>query len=208
MTQRATLQTVTCVVLALPGLWLIAGVIQEIGAPGSQFGADPPEAVTDYLGEWAMRMLLLALCVSPVRRLTGLSQLAPLRRTAGLFAFGYVVAHLLGYLGLLATFDLAQIAEDFTQRTYIIAGLSALAMLTPLAITSTRAWQRRLGRRWLSLHRLVFAAALAALLHLFWLTKDGYAEPLLYAGVFALALTERLVNRLQRRQPVPQARSL
>lgn len=208
MSQRAALQSLACVLLALPGLWLIARVIQEVGAPGTQFGADPGEAVTEYLGEWAMRMLLLALCISPLRRLTGFAPLAPLRRTAGLFAFGYVVAHLLAYLGLLATFDLTQIAEDFTQRTYIIAGLAALTMLTPLAITSTRAWQRRLGRRWLSLHRLVFVAALAALLHLFWLTRDGYAEPLLYASIYGLALAERLFRRLRQRQPTPQARSL
>ncbi len=203
MRSRTALQLLTIVALALPAAWLVLQLAREIAAPGTQFGADPGEAVTEYLGAWSMRMLLLALCVSPLRRLTGISALAPLRRTAGLFAFGYVLAHLLSYLALLAAFDLGLIVEDFTRRRYIIVGLIALLLLVPLAITSTRAWQRRLGRRWLQLHRLVFGAALAALLHLFWLTRDGYAEPLLYAAVLTLVLAERLFNSLQRRRPVP-----
>lgn len=201
MTGKRLLHWLFGLALAAPALWLGFEVYQEIQAPGTRFGADPGEAVTDFLGEWAIRLLLLALLISPLRRLTGVAALAPLRRTAGLFAFGYVVLHVLGYLGLLAAFDMGQIFADLTERTYIIAGLVAVLCLTPLAITSTRAWQRRLRRRWVSLHRLVFVAAFAALLHLFWLTRDGYGEPLVYAVALALALTERLLHWRQQRQP-------
>lgn len=203
MAVRTTLSWLFGLLLALPALWLGYEIFQEIQAPGTRFGADPGAAVTDFLGEWALRMLLLTLLISPLRRLTGVAALAPLRRTAGLFAFGYLLLHVLGYLGLLAAFDGSQILADLTERTYIIAGLVALVCLTPLAITSTRGWQQRLRRRWVTLHRLVFVAAFAALLHLFWLTRDGYGEPLLYAGVFALALIERLLYR--RRQRLPAA---
>lgn len=208
MRARSFLQPLTCLLLAAPALWLGYGIWQEVAAPGSRFGADPGEAVTDYLGLWAIRMLMLALLVTPLRRITGWSWLAPLRRTVGLFAFGYVSAHLLGYLGLLAAFDAAQIVADLTERTYIIAGMVAVLSLAPLAVTSTRAWQRRLRKRWQALHRLVFVAGFAALLHLFWLTKDGYGEPLLYAGLFTLALGERLLNWQRRRLPTAPAPSL
>lgn len=201
MTTRRLWHWLFGLALAAPALWLGAEIYQEIQAPGTRFGADPGEAVTDFLGEWAMRALLLALLVSPLRRLSGMAALAPLRRTAGLFAFGYVLLHLLGYLGLLAGFDGKQIFADLTERTYIIAGLVAVLCLTPLALTSTRGWQRRLRRRWVSLHRLVFVAAFAALLHLFWLTRDGYGEPLIYAALFAIALTERLLYWRRQRQP-------
>lgn len=207
MTGRRLLHWLFGLLLAAPALWLGYEIYQEVGAPGTRFGADPGEAVTDFLGQWALRLLLLALLISPLRRLTGLSALAPLRRTAGLFAFGYVVAHMLGYLGLLAAFDGQQIFADFTERTYIIAGLVAVLCLTPLAVTSTRGWQRRLRQRWVSLHRLVFVAAFAALLHLFWLTRDGYGEPLLYAALFALAVGERVLNWRQRRSPAAPALS-
>ena len=190
--------------LSLPALWVLAAVVGELNAPGSWLGADPADALVDFLGTWALRLLLLTLAVSPLRRRLGWSFIAPWRRTAGLFAFGYLTAHLLGYAVLLNGLDWQTLLDDLTERRYIIAGMLAFALLTPLAVTSTRGWQRRLRRRWQQLHRLVFPATGAALLHLLWLTRDGYGEPLLYLGVFLVLLAERAATRQQsRRGAVP-----
>ncbi|MEM1433029.1 MAG: ferric reductase-like transmembrane domain-containing protein [Pseudomonadota bacterium] len=187
--------------LALPALWLIAEILREAMAPGSRLGADPADAVVDYLGLWSIRLLLLTLAVSPLRRWLGRPELAPLRRTTGLFAFGYVCAHVLAYAVLLNGLEWAVLLEDLTERRYIIAGAVAFGCLLPLAITSTRRWQRRLRRNWIRLHRLVFVAAAAAVLHLLWLTRSDYGEPLFYLAVLALLVAERLSAR----RPAPVA---
>lgn len=181
--------------LSLPALWLAAAVAGEVSAPGSWLGADPADAVVDFLGEWSLRFLLLALAISPLRRRLGWPALAPLRRTAGLFAFGYVCVHLAAYAVLLNGLDWRVLLADLVERRYIIAGMAAFLLLVPLAVTSTRGWQRRLRRSWQKLHRLVFLAVGAALLHLLWLTRDGYGEPLLYLAIFALLLAERWAAR-------------
>ncbi|MEM6708226.1 MAG: protein-methionine-sulfoxide reductase heme-binding subunit MsrQ [Pseudomonadota bacterium] len=185
--------------LCAPLLWLGWAIAQEALAPGSVLGADPADAVVDYLGHWSLRLLLVALAISPLRRLLGVPAIGRFRRTAGLIAFGTVVCHLLAYALLLNGLDLTVLVEDLTERRYIIAGMVAVVLLIPLAVTSTRGWQRRLRKRWQTLHRLVFPAMGAALLHLFWLTKDGFGEPLFYAAVFAALLIERIVS--YRRRP-------
>lgn len=190
-------------VCGAPLLWLGYAVAVEIGQPGAALGADPGEAVVLFLGEWGIRMLLLALAVSPLRRRLGWPALARVRRLVGLFAFAYLSLHLLAYVALLAGFDWAAIVEDLTERTYIIVGALGLLCLLPLAITSTRGWQRRLGRRWKALHRLVFAAAALGILHLSWLTKDGYGEVLFYALVFLLLMLDRAGPTLRRLRAAP-----
>lgn len=175
--------------------WLVYAIVRELGAPGSVLGADPGEAVVLFLGQWGIRLLLLALAVTPLRRVLGWPALARIRRLVGLWAFAYLALHFLAYLTFLAGFDWGVILEDLTERTYIIAGALALLALVPLAVTSTRGWQRRLGRRWRLLHRLVFAAAPLGLVHLWWLTKDGYGEVLAYSVVFLLLMAARLSRR-------------
>ncbi len=183
---------VAWLICAAPLAWLVWAVGVEIRAPGSALGADPGEAVVLYLGELGIRMLLLALAITPLRRRLSWPALARWRRLVGLFAFSYLALHLLAYLWFLAGFDWGAIVEDLTERTYITAGAAGLVALLPLALTSTRGWQRRLGRRWRSLHRLVFAAAALGLLHLLWLTKDGYGEVLAYGVVYLLLMGERI----------------
>ena len=112
----------------------------------------------------------------------------------GLFAFSYAVLHMFSYIGFLAGFEWQVIQEDFVERAYITVSLAAVVLLTPLALTSTRGWQRRLGRRWQQLHKLVYPAVGLGLVHLLWLTKDGYAEPLLYSAIFAGLMVERLAD--------------
>lgn len=177
--------------LGAPLAWLGWAMAVEIRSPGAVLGADPGEAVVLYLGEWGIRMLLLALAVTPLRRRLGWPALARLRRLVGLFAFSYLCLHLLAYVAFLVVFDVAAIVEDLTERTYITAGAAGVLALLPLALTSTRGWQRRLGRRWRSLHRLVFVAAGLGLLHLLWLTREGYGEVLAYGAVYLLLMGER-----------------
>ena len=179
-------------VLALPLAAVGLDVWRELHAPGSGFGPDPAEELTHRLGAWALRALLLTLAVSSLARLLRRPWLVRFRRMAGLWAFAYVVLHFLGYLALLAGFDPAAVVADLALRPYITAGFLALVLLLPLAVTSTRGWQRRLRRRWRQLHRLVYPAAAAAWIHLLWLSKGSFAEPAWYGLALALLLGERV----------------
>jgi sulfoxide reductase heme-binding subunit YedZ len=186
--------------LCLPLAWLVWAVSLELTEPGSGLGADPGEAVVLHLGEWTLRILLSALAVSPLRRVTGWSWLIRSRRMIGLWGFAYLCLHVTAYLGLLAEFDWRLVLEDLVKRSYITAGLLALLLLIPLAVTSTRGWQRRLGRRWQRLHRLVYPALVLGLIHLTWLTKDGYGEVVLYSVIFGLLMLERIYHGRSRQK--------
>jgi len=166
----------------------LAGLI--VRAAGGEL-ADPVEDITHLTGEWALRLLLACLAVTPLRRLFGWRGLAPFRRTLGLLAFGYALLHFATYVALDLGFDFATLAEDVGERLYITAGFAAFLLLLPLAITSTRGWQRRLGRRWLKLHRVVYAAGALAVLHFIWLVKADLREPLIYAALLAALLGAR-----------------
>jgi methionine sulfoxide reductase heme-binding subunit len=151
-------------------------------------GANPVEAGTRALGDWALRMLLLALAVTPLRRLTGWSRLAWLRRMLGLFAFAYAALHVLAYAALDQAFDWAAIGADILKRRYISVGATAFAVLAVLAATSTRRATQRLGpARWRALHRLVYVAAPLAVLHYAMMVKTDLRPPLVY-GVVVVAL--------------------
>jgi sulfoxide reductase heme-binding subunit YedZ len=180
------------VLLGLPAVWLAYAMGSELLHRGSVLGADPGEAVVLHLGQWTIRMLLLTLMVSPLARRLHLSWLVRARRMIGLWAFSYLCLHVLAYLGLLAEFDWNLVAEDFVERRYITAGLLALLALIPLAVTSSRGWQRRLGPRWRRLHRLIYPAVALGLVHLVWLSKDGYGEVVLYGAVFTVLMLERI----------------
>ena len=186
-------------VLALPLAAVCVDVWREAVAAGSGFGPDPAEALTHRLGNWALRTLLLTLAVSSLARLLRRPWLIRFRRMAGLWAFAYVVLHFTGYLVLLAGFDPAAVAADVFKRPYITAGFLALSLLVPLAVTSTRGWQRRLRQRWQRLHRLIYPAAAAAWIHLLWLSKASFLEPVLYGLALALLLAERVWSWRRRR---------
>lgn len=155
-------------------------------------GANPIEKVTLTTGKTALILLMVALSVTPLRRLTGWNQLAKVRRLLGLFAFFYVALHFAIYIGLDQFFAFGDIAEDILERPYITVGFAAFMLLLPLAITSTTGWIRRLGRRWRQLHRLVYVAAGLGVLHYFWKVKADTREPLLFAGILAVLLLLRL----------------
>ncbi|HET8881449.1 MAG TPA: protein-methionine-sulfoxide reductase heme-binding subunit MsrQ [Solimonas sp.] len=158
----------------------------------SRLGANPVEFLEHWCGDWALRLLLATLAMTPLRRLTSRSEPIRVRRLLGLWAYFWICLHFAIYL----TFDLegspAALADDLVKRTYITLGFAAWLLLLPLALTSTKNWQRRLKRRWAQLHKLIYIAALLGVLHYIWLVKADLREPLLYAAILAVLLGMRL----------------
>ncbi|MFA7429040.1 MAG: protein-methionine-sulfoxide reductase heme-binding subunit MsrQ [Rhodospirillaceae bacterium] len=174
----------------LPLAWLAAR-----GLSGG-LGANPIEAITRFLGDWALTMLLVALAVSPLRRLTGWSAIARLRRMVGLFAFFYAALHVMSYVGLDQFFAWGEIWADVVKRRYITAGMVGFVILGALAATSPKAAVRAMGgKMWQRLHRLVYPASALVVLHYFWMIKADPTRPALYGIVLAVLLLERVVAR-------------
>jgi sulfoxide reductase heme-binding subunit YedZ len=163
-------------------------------------GANPQEFLNRYLGDWALRFLLVALAVTPVRLFTGKAVVIRFRRLLGLFAFFYVCLHLSSYIGLDQQFNWSEIWKDIIKRWYITVGMVGFVCLAALAVTSTKGWIKRLGgRNWNRLHKLVYLAAAAGCLH-FWMMRKGFQlEPLIYAAIAASLLGVRVVHWLRRK---------
>ena len=167
------------------------------GAAGLSLGANPIETVLLTTGITALNILLVSLAVTPVRILSGQNYLARLRRPLGLFSFFYLLLHFLTYLILDLRLDWPMLWTDIAERPYITVGVAALVGMIPLALTSTAAMQRRLGRRWARLHQLVYGIAILAVVHFLWQVKLDIREPLIYAGILALLLGFRIQRGLQ-----------
>ncbi|HEB92685.1 MAG TPA: sulfoxide reductase heme-binding subunit YedZ [Gammaproteobacteria bacterium] len=155
-------------------------------------GANPIETITHRTGDWTLRFLLLTLAITPARRLLGWVWALRLRRMLGLFVFFYACLHFLTYLVLDQFFDWGEIVKDIAKRPYITIGFSAFVLLIPLAVTSTKAMMRRLGRRWRDLHRLTYLVAIFTVIHYLWLVKADYLHPIIYATVLAILLGMRM----------------
>jgi methionine sulfoxide reductase heme-binding subunit len=153
--------------------------------------ANPLEFITRSTGTWALVMLCVTLAVTPLRRITKFHQLARLRRMLGLFAFFYACLHLLCFVWFDHWFDLVAIIKDVIKRPFVTLGFAAFVLMLPLAVTSTNAMMKRLGRRWITLHRLVYLVAVLAVVHYWWLVKRDLTEPILYALVLALLFIAR-----------------
>lgn len=182
--------------------WQVAG-----GLDIDALGADPVAEIEHRTGTWALRLLLATLAVTPLRQVTGQSVLLRFRRMLGLYAFFYACLHLAAFLALDLGGWWSTIFEEIVRRPYITVGFLAWLGLVPLAITSTRGWMRRLGRGWSRLHRLVYAVAVLAVLHFWWIVKSDLREPAIYAGILAALLGWRLWHRWRARrrrvQPAP-----
>ena len=153
---------------------------------------NPIREITLRTGRYALILLVLSLACTPVRVLTGWNPVMRLRRPLGLYAFMYAGLHLLVFAGLDYGFKLSLIWEELAQRRFIQVGLVAFLLLLPLAVTSTRQWIAKLGKSWKRLHRLVYLAALLALLHFLWVVKGDLRRPLVYAVVVVLLLVVRI----------------
>ncbi len=187
--------------LALAPLALLVWQIHDVWRTGGDaLGADPVAEIEHRTGLWALRLLMIALAITPLRQLTGQTVLLRFRRMLGLYAFAYATLHLAAYLALDLRGYWTQVFEDIVKRPYITVGFAAWLLLVPLAVTSTQGWMRRLGRRWGLLHQAVYAIGVLAVLHFWWLVKSDIREPLLYAGILAALLGWRVWKRLSRRR--------
>lgn len=161
--------------------------------------ANPIEEVALQTGRWTLRLLVLTLAVTPLRRITGWHEAVKFRRMLGLFAFFYGTLHFGTYVGLDQFFALQFILKDIAKRPFITVGFGAFVLLIPLALTSTAGWIRRLGRRWQMLHRLVYLSAVGGVVHYLWKVKADTRDPLVYGAILAALFAVRLWYRFGRR---------
>ena len=174
-----------------PILWLVTRALT------GRLSVNPVEDITLTTGIWTLRFLLLTLLVTPVRRVTGWNRVIQFRRMLGLFTFFYAALHFLTYLVLDQFFALDLILKDIVKRPFITAGFTAFVLMIPLAVTSTRGWIRRLGRRWQLLHRLIYISAIAAPVHYLWKVKVMIGSPVYYGIAAALLLGFRVAWALK-----------
>lgn len=176
----------------LPLAFIVYGVFAHT------LGSNPVEAMTHITGEWSLRFLLLTLCISPLIKSTRLKWMMQFRRMLGLYSAFYVLLHFLIYWVFDQSLSLGLVIEDIYERPYITVGFAGFLLLIPLAISSTMAIRRRLGRRWNSLHRLTYVVGGLAIVHLLWITKADFGEAWVYGLIFGGLMLYRLpFRRLQ-----------
>lgn len=167
----------------------------------NQLGINRIETVARYTGNWTLRFLLLSLCITPLRRLPGQSGLIKYRRMLGLFAFFYACLHALHYYQIDIQWNKEILLEDLTMRRFFIAGMAALALMVPLAATSTAAAIRWMGgKKWQLLHRLAYVSAIAGVVHFFWQGKAALYTPIYYGLFLAALLLYRAVYAVTQRK--------
>ena len=179
------------------------------GQTNGSLGANPAETIQLTTGRWAFRFLLLTLAVTPVRRLTGWNVVIQYRRMLGLFAFFYATLHFLAYWAFDLTFAFGGMLADVRKRPFIAFGFTAFLLLIPLALTSTKGWIRRLGKKWTQLHRLIYVAGILAAVHFALKVKVIAGDPVLYAIAVAALLLFRVVWYLRRQRAIaPRPRTV
>lgn len=209
MTADAAIRRILKPLAFLLALGPLAGLAWVAAAGG--LGFNPQEYLNRFLGDWALRFILIALAVTPLRGITGWASLVRFRRMLGLFAFFYACLHLASYTVLDQVFDWAAIWTDIVKRKFITVGMITFLLLLPLAATSTAGMVKRLGAaRWRALHRAVYAAGVLACLHYYMMVKGNQPEPLYHAGVLALLLGYRAAawlkdRRVRRRRRLARA---
>jgi sulfoxide reductase heme-binding subunit YedZ len=201
--QIAALKAVIWLCCLAPFAWL---AVRAFGVAGTSLGANPVQTVLHTCGKTGLNILLVTLAVTPIRMLTHVNALVRVRRLLGLFSFFYLVLHLLTYAALDLRLQWNTLWVDVSERPYITVGMLALIGMIPLAVTSTKGMQKRLGRRWVKLHRLIYPIAILGVLHFFWQVKADITEPLVYSAVLAVLLGYR-VARSQRVQRLARAGS-
>lgn len=179
-------KTLLFILCLTPFLLLVYGAFTD------SLGTNPVETLTHETGQWALRLLLVTLSITPLRRLTKKNSLIKYRRMLGLFAFFYAVLHFITYIWLDQFFDLVEILTDIPKRPFITIGFAAFLLLVPLAVTSTNAMQRRLKKKWVTLHQLVYVIPVLVIIHFIWSLKADYREPIIYASVFVVLMLVRV----------------
>jgi methionine sulfoxide reductase heme-binding subunit len=181
----------------LPLAWIIWMVV--LGDVGIGLNANPVEMVNRYLGDWALRFILITLSITPIVKVTGWATPVRFRRMIGLFAFAYAFLHLANYIVADQFFNWADVWADIMKRTYITVGMATFVILLALAITSPKVAIKRLGiKRWRVLHRSIYVAGIGAVLHYWMMVKADLAQPIIHAAILAILLGYRVV-KLQRK---------
>ena len=171
---------------ALPFAWLVYAALN------GHLGANPVEKLTHETGQWTLRLLLVTLCISPLRQWSGVGAWIRFRRLLGLWAYFYCCCHFAIWFVADHSLSVSDMVEDVIKRPYISLGFSAFVLLLPLAVTSTQGMQRKLGRRWRSLHQLVYVILILGVLHLIWLVRADYLEATIYAVIATFLLLHRI----------------
>lgn len=177
----------------LPFAWVIWRVVSN------DLGPDPAQELAIETGEWSIRYLLLALAMSPLRQITGMTGFVKQRRMIGLFALFYASVHFLVWLSFLWGFSWGTIGAELIERPYITMGFAAWVILLALGMTSPKFMVRKLGRNWKRLHRAVYAAGVLAIIHLLWIQRTDLIEPVFYGGILVLLLGYRVYTRARKR---------
>jgi sulfoxide reductase heme-binding subunit YedZ len=203
---KTWMKPLTLLALCIPAMWLAVQVILALNNMPNALGFEPPKAIHHFLGETAIRTLLATLLVSPLRDITKWAPIALIRRRIGLAAFFYACAHLIAYLWLDKNWSIAAWGEDIVKRTYITFGMAALALMLPLALTSTNGMIRRLGREtWARIHWLIFPLAILAVVHHSLSKKAFTGEPVVHAIILALLLGWRIAMWTRGKLKKPEA---
>jgi len=171
----------------VPAALLVRGLLT------GNLGVNPAETIQLETGRWTFKFLLLTLAVTPLRRITGWNPIIQYRRMLGLFAFFYGTLHFSAYWAFDLLFSFGNMAADVVKRPFILFGFTAFILMLPLAVTSTKGWIRRLGRRWTTLHALIYVSAILAAVHFAYKVKVFTGDPVYYAAVVALLLGFRVV---------------
>jgi sulfoxide reductase heme-binding subunit YedZ len=183
----------------LPLVYLVYLVYRYSSGDPAALGADPGKEIVLFLGGWALVLLLVTLSVSPLQDLLKV-KLVPLRRMLGLFAFLYAALHVSAYCVFVLGLDCAALWAEVVKRPYITVGMLAFLGMVPMALTSTRGMQRRLGKSWKKLHRLIYPIAFLVIIHFFWQTRSDFTEPLMYSAALALLMGQRLLKDVRSRR--------
>lgn len=181
--------------LLLPALYYAYAVWLAWTGAGNLLGTDPPRALAIATGEWTIRMLVLVLAITPARYLLNRPVLIRYRRMVGLYVFFYACLHFLVFLVFLLGLQWSSLGRELVERPYITVGFAALVILAVLAATSFNRAQRKLGRRWKQLHRLVYVVAVLAVVHIVWLVRSDYGEALFYGALLGALLLYRVLRR-------------
>ncbi len=188
------------VLCLVPIAWLVTRALT------GRLGINPVEDIELTTGIWSLRFLVFTLMVTPIRRLTGWNRIIQYRRMLGLFTFLYASLHFLTYIALDQFFAVGFIVKDVIKRPFITMGFTAFVLMVPLALTSTKGWIRRLGRRWQLLHRLIYISAICAAIHYLWKVKVMIGSPVYYAIAIGLLLAFRIAWQLRSAKSVKAQR--
>lgn len=191
---RFTLKPFVFILFLLPALYYFYAVYLALTGGENLLGPDPAQALSLATGEWSIRILIAALFITPLRYLLKMPKLWSYRRMIGLFALFYICLHLLVFLMFLLQWQWTDIGRELIERPYITVGFTAFLLMLPLGMTSFQAAQRKLGRNWKKLHRLVYIINILAVLHVLWIVRSSYFDALLYGSLVFLCLAYRVLR--------------